>query len=262
MRGLTRALAAMIAVLLPAGALAAAAIDAEPGAGAGRRVGAAALVQDRVAHEETIAPPVVVTSTVAPPPTVPVPQVTPTAVPRSTTTSSPRPSTPTSITLPPLPPWGSPTTTAPPVTPTDRWSRTANGVTVTLRMEPARPAAGEPVTFFVDDVSTPQEACCIVHLSLGDKSDGPLIGTSTPPLCDKPGTSRTGLSLTHTYAQPGAYEILLMVVTVPCRAPVDGPPPITGTQIRACIAVGPGTAEPPRCAPFNHFDPQSGLVPA
>jgi hypothetical protein len=261
------ALAAALAVLLPAGAFAAAAAEprpAGPGAGIAGRVSAAGVVQEAVPTGEPAAPatpPAGVTTTLPPPPVVDPPPVPTTRAPRSTTSTS-RPA-PTPTTLLPLPPIGpAPTTTAPP--PANPWSRTVNGVSVRLRMDPPAPVAGQPVTFTVEEVTAPL-ACCIVHLSFGDGTDRSLFGSTGTTVCDPPATTRSGLKASHTYATPGTYEILLVVLTVPCTVDVvDGQPvpaPITGTDIRACIAVGPGTPTPARCSPFAHFDPQSGRSP-
>ena len=259
-----RALVAALVVLLPAGAFAAVALgsDTRGAPGAGGRVDAAGFVQEAVIGAEpdpapnTTAGPS--TTVVLPKPTLPT-----TTLPRGTTPTS-RPPAP-STTLLPRPPAGPTTsTTAAPAGPTDHWSRTANGVTVRLRMEPALPVAGQPVTFVVEQVSAPT-TCCIVHLSFGDGSDTSLLGSTGTAVCDNPTNSHAGLTTRHTFAQSGAYEVLLIVATVPCRLEVvDGrpvPPSITGTEIRACVPVGPGTALPPTCVPFDHFNPQSGLIP-
>ncbi|MGI8983762.1 MAG: hypothetical protein ACR2HM_04395 [Acidimicrobiales bacterium] len=234
----------------------------------GSRVGAAGFVHEAIGGGATLdepAAPVAVTSSTAPRPTVPAPppaapsppppSPVPSTVPASTTSPA-RTGPTTNSTLLPAPGSGA--------TPTHRWSKTANGVSVSLRMEPATPVAGQPVTFYVDEVTAPL-TCCIVHLSFGDEGEGDLI-SGTAPSCAGASTSRTGLSITHTYAKPGPYEISLVVVTVPCQLTVvDGkpvPPPITGTGITACITVGPGAAGAPGCSPYNHFNPQSSWVPA
>lgn len=230
----------------------------------GRQVGATGLGQAALLHEEAPAGSSTVTvgpltvPTTAPAPGGPITTTTPTGVvlppmpplPLPTRTIARGPET----TVFPPPPVPGPTTTLLPAPRTNSWSRSTNGVTVRMRMEPAAPVAGQPVTFFVDNVSAPLP-CCVVHMSFGDGTDMP-VGSSN---CENP-TLRAGMVATHTYAAPGAYEILLVVVTFPCRpATGDGPvqPTITGTDIRACIAVGPGTA-PDRCTPVEHFRPSAG----
>lgn len=252
-----RVLVSMIAVLLPAGGVAAATVDPGGPGPAGGRIGATGFAQEAVAEGGVAAPVTATTSTTAPPATVsprplPLPSTT---VPRSTATTV-RPASTTPPTLLPLLPGVGPTTTVAPVSQPTNWSRSANGVTVRMRMEPAAPVAGRPVRFLVDDVSAP-DGCCIVHMSFGDGTATPLTSGG----CESPNT-RTGMVTTHTFAAPGAYEVHLIVATFPCPPPtvVGGqiaPPPITGTDIRACIAVGPGTV-PSRCAPVEHFGPPGG----
>lgn len=259
MRWLPRVIVAMIAVLLPAGALAMATVDSGGRDAAGRdagggRAGAAGLAQEAITEAPPV--PVVVTSTTSLPPIVlpPQPLLPPPTVPRAPVTGARPPASTAPPSLPPgVGPGLGPTTTVAAVTRTSSWSRNANGVTVRMRMEPAAPVAGQPITFFIDDVSAPYP-CCIVHMSFGDGTDMPALGSGGGASgCDSPKT-RTGLTASHTFAAPGAYAIALLVVTYPCN-PVTAasgeitPPPITGTEIRACIAVGPGTV-PDHCAPL------------
>lgn len=253
MRWLPRVVVAMLALLLPAGALAMATVDSGGRDAGGGRAGAAGLAQEAIT--EALPVPLVVTSTTGPPPVLlpPPPLLPSTTLPTVPLTGAHPPASTAPPSLPPgVGPSVGPTTTVAAVTRTSSWSRNANGVTVRMRMQPAAPVAGQPVTFFIDDVSAPS-ACCVVHMSFGDGTDVPAIGSGGGPIgCDSPKT-RTGLTASHTFAAPGAYPVALLVVTFQCN-PVTAasgeitPPPITGTDIRACIAVGPGTV-PDRCAP-------------
>jgi hypothetical protein len=108
-----------------------------------------------------------------------------------------------------------------------------------MHIEPAAPMAGQPVTFVVDELVT-QDPCCAVALMFGDGPDfSNLIGGS----CQSP-TSLTNLSMAHTYAAPGAYEVVLATATFPC-GPATGNPPhpaIHGVGLHVCVVVGPGRA--------------------
>ena len=250
-----RVLVACVAVLLAAGAWSAASIDP----GASRTIGAAGLAPEGVAAEPAAPPvdPVVVSTTVTPPPTPPVPPAPATTAPpprvTTTTTTRARPA-PTSTTVATLLP-GLPLPGVPPLPilqpPGNAWSSSTNGVTAHLRMEPATPLPGQPVRFYLD-VAAP-DACCAMNLSYGDGVVSPSPGGG----CDSP-TTRT-VTLTHTFAAPGDYELLLVAMTFPCDAKVvDGvfvPPPLYGTSIKTCITVGLRLIGQPACAPFNHFGP-------
>jgi hypothetical protein len=102
-----------------------------------------------------------------------------------------------------------------------------------MRMEPADPVAGQPVSFFVE--LSPVEACCIAHLTFGD-------GSATPLAVDASCTHSSDMVrtvATHTYAAPGAYKVLLLTATVPCAPPsTDGQPWIRGANINACVVIG------------------------
>jgi hypothetical protein len=248
-------LAALVAVLLPVGAFAAATVSpGSPVAGGDGRVDAAGFGQETLIDDvpTTIA---AVASTTVPAAGVPMSPLPPTTLPRGTATTV-RPPAGSVTTTTAVPPPGAvpttPSTTAAPKSQTSAWSRSQNGSFVRMRMEPAMPVAGQPVTFYVDDVTAP-DSCCVVHMLFGDGAEASLLGKAPagPNLCEGPTNNRTGLSTTHTFAEPGAYEVRLIVITVPCKATVvqgKPVPAITGTDIQACIAVGPGTALPPRCA--------------
>jgi hypothetical protein len=260
-RGAVRVLVALIAVLLPAGAFAAVTVDAgRPGCG-NARVGAAGFAGAPVADDELrVAPTVAVTSTVAPTPTVTVtvpkaPAPLPALPGRTATTAPPVPATfPTPPGFPPLP-----MPTFPPNPPASTWSKTANGISVRMHIEPATPVAGRPVTFVIDEVTAPV-SCCIIHL-VRDGTTIPVPGAAgeNPEngICGSPPVTRSGLSHTYTFAEPGVYAVLLMVLTTSCQMPaVDGPaaPPASRLlDLRACLTVGPETAAralpiPPACS--------------
>jgi len=268
--GAISVLAALIAVLLPAGVLAATTVDSK-GPALDRRVGAAGFAQGDVVDEvpapavtptvasTAVAPPPV--SSVAPPPVTSVPP--PPAVTAPTTTTPPprrattattalpaSTSTTTATLLPGLPLPGLPP--LPILQPsTNSWSSSGNGVTAHLRMEPAAPMPGQRVQFFLD-VEAP-EACCAMNLSYGDG----VVSPNPPGSCDSPTTRE--VTLTHTFTSPGDYELFLIATIFPCKGKVvDGvfvPPPLYGVAIKACITVGLRLIGQPTCAPFNHFGP-------
>jgi hypothetical protein len=115
-----------------------------------------------------------------------------------------------------------------------------------MRMEPSAPVAGQPVRFFVDISSV--QSCCATGLNFGDSQDFVPVA---PGNCST-NSNVADFPVTHTYGQPGVYKVQFVAVTVPCNPTVvDGapvPPPVSGTGITACIAVGPGAvAAPIRC---------------
>lgn len=257
-----RALLMSVAVLLPAGAFAAATVDGRT-AGGDRQVSAAGFVQEGIVAGHTPVPspaPHVVTSTTpAPPPssttTTRITPTTATTVPRATTTTTRLPATtsPTWSVPPGAPPI--PYTTIPGGS---SWSKRTEGASVRMHIEPARPVAGQPVTFHVDDLIT-QNPCCAVALMFGDS---PTFTNLAGGSCASP-TSLSNLSITHTYAAPGAYEAVLATATFPC-GPVTGDPPhraIYGVGLHVCIVVGPGDAGAAGCpsaSPIYVLPPASG----
>lgn len=243
---------AMIAVLLPAGVLAAATVQS-PVPDRDGRVRAAGLAQESLAEDDAVGPASVAT-TVAPRP--PAPRTTIGAL-SAPTTTKPRPAVaPTTTTTPvagvPAPglapvPSPNPQTTS--------WTNTTGDVTARMRMEPATPLPGRPVKFYVE-VMAPS-ACCAVNLSYGDGTMAPI----PPAGCEFP-RART-LTFTHTFAAPGSYELLLVNSTFPCDGKVvDGQliqPPIYGSSIQACIGVGLSAPSRPACEPFLHFGPGTAV---
>lgn len=264
-RGAVRVVVALIAVVLPAGAFAAASIDGGQPSQVDARVGAAGFAGRQLAADPPpVTPTVPVTSTASHASTVTVPVLAsvPTsrapspALPGRTTTTVP-PVSATFPTPPGFPPLPMPT--FPPNPPATRWSKTANGVSVRMHVEPASPMAGQPVTFVIDEVTAPA-TCCVIHLVpdgttiaiAGAGGDNPEIG-----ICGSPPVTRTGLTHTHTFTEPGIHAVLLMVLTTSCQMPaVGGPagPPANGLlDLQACLMVGPENAArtrpvPPVCA--------------
>ena len=256
-----RLLIGCLAILLPAGAWAASAID--PGAPttvvAGGPARATGLGANIFLDDQGAPPPAV---NVTPPsirPTTPAPATSTsgpstTTKPPATTPPSTSPNTAPTTTLATLLP-GVPLPVLPPILDLQQrvnsWSSANGQTTARMRMEPAAPVPGQPVRFFVEIVAP--EPCCVMPLSYGDGLAAPSPGGG----CDSPKT-RTA-TLTHTFAAPGDYELRLVALTFPCNGEVvDGqevvPPTISGTVITACIGVGRllGHAT---CVPYNHFGP-------
>lgn len=252
-RGAVPVLVALIAVLLPAGAFAAATADAGQPRGVDMRAGAAGFGQELLADgQPSVASTVAVTPTANPTPTVPTPPAPlPTLPGRTATTVPPAPAMfPTPPGMPPLPMPTSPRNTS-----ASTWSKTADGMTVRMHIEPALPVAGRPVTFVIDEVTAPA-TCCIIHL-VPDGTTIPLPGAGgeNPEvgICGSPPATRSGLSHTHTFAEPGVYAVLLMVLTTSCQMPAVGGPAVPPTNglldLQACLTVGPETAIPTRPVP-------------
>ena len=247
--GATKALVVMIAVLLPTAAVASTTVGRRVPA-PGEPVGAAGLALEFVDDDgsasrssEVTAVPRTDSSLSA----LPTPMPSTTTQPRRTTipsrTAVPTTNGSTSSTQPVGPPATSPTTTVPHDPPASSWSADKDGISVRMRMEPAEPVPGQPVTFFVE--VSPVESCCIAHLSFGDGSATPLpIETSCTPR-----VGMIGAVGTHTYAAAGVYKVVLITATVPCGPPPSGgPPPIRGANINACVVIGTGPASKADCA--------------
>jgi hypothetical protein len=124
-----------------------------------------------------------------------------------------------------------------------------------MHIEPATPVAGRPVTFVIDEVTAPV-TCCIIHLVReGTTIPVPGAGGENPEngICGSPAATRSGLSHTHTFAEPGVYAVLLMVLTSSCQMPAVGGPAVPPTNglldLQACLTVGPATAVPSRPVP-------------
>ena len=235
---------AILAVLLPAGVLAAATVKA-PVPDPERRVGAAAIAQESLAEDDAVARAVVAT-TVAPLP--PAPRTT---IGAPSTTTKPKPAVAPTTTTTPVAAEPRPGLAPVPNPQTSSWTNISGDVTARMRMEPATPLPGQPVKFYVE-VMAPS-ACCAVNLSYGDGIMAPI----PPAGCEFP-RART-LTFTHTYAAPGSYELLLVNSTQPCDPKVvDGlfiPAPIYGSSIQTCIGVGLAAPSRPACEPFVHFGP-------
>ena len=250
-------LAAVVAVLLPVGVLAAAMVDPRPttslsveGRVGVAAVAASALVEDQVA------------SATAPLTGVQPPPVTAPATPATTTsTKPPTPTTATTIKaattiVPPRVPPSDPNDFAiPNIAPAGTWQSEANGVSARMRIDPAVPTAGQPVRFLIEVSSA--GACCVVMLDFGDGSGG--FGVNKERLCSEPSPFSPGPHssvTTHIYAGPGAYKATLSVLSgdicaLPAITPGSQPPIpwINGAPINACIAVGPGAAGQVGCSP-------------
>ena len=245
-------LLAMIAVLLPAGVLAATTV-ASPVPDPDRRVGAAALTQEGLAGDDA-ADRAFVTTTVARRPPAPTTTIGEPGAP-ATTRLKPAVAPTTSTTLVPGVPRPGPAPILDPNPPTSSWTNTTGDVNARIRMEPATPLPGQPVRFHVE-VSAPS-ACCAVNLSYGDGTMAPI----PPAGCEFP-RSRT-FTFTHAFAAAGSYELLLVNSTFPCDGKiVDGrfiEPPIYGSSIQTCIGVGLPAASRPACEPFLHFGPGTAV---
>ena len=245
-----RLLAIAVAALLSAGVLGTTTVeDRDPVGDAERRAAAASFAQEGIAEEspgarlteQTVVATTVLasSSTIAGSPDArPSTSTTTTRGSTVTTVRTPvRPGTPTSttqVTSPPRPP--------PAVSPTGRWTETNDGVSVRMRMEPTAPVAGEPVTFYIDDLVA-GDPCCMVMMMFGDMTGFEPVKDAT---CASPST-RTGLVATHTYASPGIYRVGLFTATVPCPAGSR----VRGVSIQACIAVGPLAAGAATCPPLS-----------
>ena len=261
-------LIASLAALLPAGGWAAVTVHREPATTvvAGGRAGATGLGSVDLLDEGG-APAPSTTVSVAPatvPASTPAPATTPTTrSPKSATTTKPPAGTGSTATRPPGVPGPNtpPPTGIPNIPPAASWETEANGVTARLRIEPAAPVAGQPVTFRMDFSSA--EPCCTVMLEFGDGGGFSVNnGASCADLSPGPHSAVT----THTYAKAGSYKLTLGVIAaMPCMNLIGpgapNPPQIHGAQLTGCVGIGPGPAAQKGCSPFPPFAPDQLVSP-
>lgn len=238
-------LIALVVVLLPAAVLAVTTVD-HRGPVRVEALGPAGFGMTDIGEEYAT-----VTSSAAPaaatPATVPptLPATSTVSRRATTTTAAPSVMRDSTATLPSTPPSAGPTTAVTAVPPTSRWSASQNGIGLRMRMEPAAPLAGDPVTFFLE--LSPIDSCCIGALSFGDETSAPLAFEARCK--DSPGTVQKAVA-THTFATAGAYEVVASAATVPCSVPSptgDGSRPImgfpVGVTLDACVVIGPAKAD-------------------
>ena len=146
----------------------------------------------------------------------------------------------------------------PDIAPAARWSTTDDGVTASLRIEPANPVPGQTVRYYIDAASA--HPCCTIMLGFGDGEEGGGFGRHPSGTCPGSGqpTARTASEVaTHAYATAGTYTLQLTVLAGdvcgglgldPSGHPVM--PTFHAASIRnACIAVG-AVAAGAGCSPF------------
>lgn len=236
------ALMVSLAVVLAAGALSA--IGGGDGGSTVIVAGAASVGVEGLPDE-----PIVTTTTTLAPTT----SVVPTSVrPTTTTTRRPPATTTTTSTRPSVPTSALPATTVATTPLPSRWSGTNGPLSASVRVEPAAPVAGQPVTFTI--TVAPGVACCLAALvEFGDEGD-----TQTSPLDHAVLVSQACAShnpasgaRAHTYAEAGAYRGTVRVVGLECLAEPDVNGVPTGAmflvEIPICVGVGPG-AEARACA--------------
>lgn len=262
-----RVLVALIAVLLPAGVVAATAADRPSSSAASPdgRVGAAGFDLDGIADERATrreATVTVVTTSATVPPSTTTTSGPRTAT-RTPTTSTPPPRGSTVYTLPAgAPPPGPPPTGIANIAPTSSWSADNAGVSVRMRMEPAAPVAGQTVTFRIDTSSA--EPCCTVMLAFGD---GANFEANNGVPCSAMSSGPHSTVATHVYAGPGSYKLQLSAMAAfTCGAAPIGPegppvPVIHAASITACAGIGPAAAAARGCSPFPDFGPDDIVSP-
>lgn len=261
---IVRSLMASVAVLVAAGGLAAATVDPPAPAtvvAADGRAGATGLGQadllDEPAPTVTVAP--AATSTTA---AVASLTTTTKGPDRPTTTKPPNPRAPATTTATAEVPAYWKTMPNPPgyLPAASSWEAKGEGVSVRMRLEPSAPVAGQPVRIHLDYAGV--SACCLVQLHFGDGTPH-FLANHEPMPCVKGGALSPGSRSTvvsHTYATPGAYRVLLTVMDADlCTLPANPAPAdenlVHHVELFACIAVGPGTASEPGCEPLPPYGP-------
>lgn len=95
------------------------------------------------------------------------------------------------------------------------WTVTKNGVTLSLRIEPTAPRAGEEIKFFAEATS-PDQPCCSAGIVYGDSISDQRDSSWS---CPGGGPSAAGTRrwvFTHTYNLPGPKEFLFSAGTGNC----------------------------------------------
>ncbi|HJV08981.1 MAG TPA: hypothetical protein VJ653_04845 [Acidimicrobiales bacterium] len=230
-----------LAVLLPAGAWSAATLDAEPATV--RRdgtAGATGFGEVTPLHEPAVTTlPVPTTSAPAPSTTLPSATVT-TKAPAPTTTTAPVTSSTTTTTLNRVTPGN--------LAPAATWKAEVPGLSVSLRMDPETPVAGQAVRFHLE--FTGVDRCCHVFVHFGDEDRWILHNQLVCTYEDELVPGRQTVELTHTYEKPGAYlaEVRIHDGSMCEPFPATGPP-FRHIELPACLAVGPGNAGATGCRP-------------
>ncbi len=246
-----RALVACLAALLSAGVVSAVA-GGDPGSTAivaGDGVGTASVSLEGLPDEPvTTNSPILAPTSSTPRTVVPTsvrPSTTTTRRPATTTTTSTRPNVPTSAL---------PTTTVVTTPLPSRWSATNGQMSVSVRMEPPAPVAGQPVTFTV--TVAPGVGCCLgATIAFGDEDDAPATGPEDHyvPVSQFCGNQNPGSGArAHTYAEPGPYRAVVRIIGLECLLVPDANGVATGKMVGVvipmCVGVGPGS-EARACAP-------------
>lgn len=155
-----------------------------------------------------IAPPLDVLRVPSDPEPAAVPAVSPSAVPTVRATASTAPAASPTAARPRPSATLAATTSGPAAPAVDRqtgsWTHTYDGTTLRLAMHPARPRAGELVTFVVD-MSRDDADCCGAQLYFGD---GRSATAEQDRQCDARGGTTTGRStfvFHHGYRSAGTY---------------------------------------------------------
>jgi hypothetical protein len=131
----------------------------------------------------------------------PVPSTTTTTAPASATTTTPSAFGqlgPEVVTVPYAPGQSS-------------WEATSNGITLRLRIEPAAPVAGQPVTFHLEAQSA-SLSCCGFDILYGDGGSSSWKVEFPSGTCRAPGQGPSSVDYSHVYNKAGRWEFLYQVI--------------------------------------------------
>lgn len=175
-------------------------------------------------------------------------QLTSTIAPPAPSTSTSRPTTSSTAlkavptTRPTVPPVAPPTTTRAPaptagsqnVSPSS-WTVESNGISLTLRMEPATPHVGDTITFTLESSATvATDYCCVVYLYVnGEIVYNRFHGPGPCPLVQGPAVDKA----TYLATRAGTLGLTMQASRVKlCIAP----PEFTTVNLPASTLVQPG----------------------
>ncbi|MDQ1428371.1 MAG: hypothetical protein QOK39_1847 [Acidimicrobiaceae bacterium] len=124
------------------------------------------------------------------------------------------------------------TTTVPaPSNGTGVWTTESEGFTITLRIQPVDPVAGQNVKLTVTASSSTQW-CCLIGATVATTTEPPFMPSNPCPLTFP---STTTQALDHVFRSPASY---LVQVTVSGGKLCVGPPDLVNAHLQAAVVIG------------------------
>ncbi|MDQ2827219.1 MAG: hypothetical protein M3Y04_09730 [Actinomycetota bacterium] len=123
------------------------------------------------------------------------------------------------------------------------WTGVSEGVTITVKVDKANPAAGEAVHFDVE-ASSATHACCVIVVKFGDGSQYGQQNETGPCAPGAPqGHGPVTASTSHTYGRNNQYMFEVRALTGNCDDP-GGAPTLFGELLVGSPSTGQGPMLP------------------